>query len=906
MKPTTSYTDARKRAERQEIAWLLRLHEGEREFLAANRNVNVDGAGYIGVLVGNPTWRMSGGEARKTGGLARTEAEVVIVDDGTAGISVRNAFACSLPTAIAAELKMLWLDDPDIWSGDDAVTMLRGYVTAWAEEPGLVRLRLADRIEVAGRRKATRILARSWVAGSVSAPVGERLPIVFGRHQELRLGELDPGIPTRLREALNPGDSVLRVVSSAGMPAHGTLQAGDEIIEYDTLDLESGTLGSEAQPIRRSAEGVTYPAGEKVRCIPGGGFKWIAADHPCAEVRTLRADGVEVDSELWDAGLEAIGGVEAQVITMQLWPVIASHAHAPVEESLDRMAGGGAYHSSEGGTAINPQRAADGTSTGTFAELAEEAELLAMNISRSAAMKCRALGRWSGARVRATCSASKRWNETSIVTLRIISAEGTAEVQLPRPPDDASATGTLRIELDAAGAIPPETGWDALTVLPECRMEVIYEPDADNTIIRIHELDLRIQYYPRIGVKMADLMTAEADGWPDDEGHVVENPADILAVLLTDARFFGFDIDDLDQGALDQVRTDAEEAGVTYARVMRDASDLRTMLDEAASEASVRVRPGGDGITFAHGRGIPYPGDTSETLDDSVLLADRPVRAAAAAQETSPPDGVQVITGDRDGSGRRNIWTHRRPGADAAGDAMAERILKWVSPRASAPARYGNLAWERIREPAVEYEIELPPLGAMLEPGDTVELTSAGAGLYQAAVRVEEASLDGEMRVRLRASAPKPGEIVWQADELTCLRVAGYQCRLILYLAGTPVMLLGPEEGLKLRGGVTEESGFSAGIQPGPITWNGTHLLLSTGSAATWVPFARIDAEGNMELKGTVREEAETGSPEEGVVLTATSEEFILAPDRMTALWGYETATEVLSLARSVTEDVRL
>lgn len=322
MKTHSEEVAARRYAESQSVAWLLEITDGEDAWRVASCAITFEGNAYADAMAEPPKWEMRAREEFAAGGIVGTSASVRIADVLGGESSFRPWIVARDPLGLAARLTLLWLDESASPESEDAVVMLDGVITGVELEAAAVRVAMRDRLGARLELPACRVLTRSMLGEEASPLLGEPLPLAFGAHVNASLRTLRSGALTRLADAISDTDDIIPLVSLDGFSGSGTVQIGNEMIAYTSIDLTAITLGTVGDPVTRGGAATAHSSGSRVRVVPDGGFQWIVADHECESVGVVRADGLVLDGADWTAELRDIGGIDAQVITMDAWPVV--------------------------------------------------------------------------------------------------------------------------------------------------------------------------------------------------------------------------------------------------------------------------------------------------------------------------------------------------------------------------------------------------------------------------------------------------------------------------------------------------------------------------------------------------------------------------------------------------------
>lgn len=906
MKNATAYTLAQRYAAAQSVVWLLKIDDGTSPWLAASRPITFEGQAYPARLAAPPRWSMRSARDFGVGGVVTTAAEVVVNDIAGVSGGLGERLGAAAPFQFEAELKLLWIDDPPTWIDADAVTLLSGLVTGWRQEPGRVGLELKDRVSAQSRKSVGRVLVPSMIPGETSSLAGQFLPIIFGRHDAVRLLELRAGVTTKLTSALDVHDDVIDVISVEGFPRSGTVQVGGELIQYSDVDAVANTLGTSELPITRGQEVKRHFEGDPARWAPPGGFQWLVADHPCASVDDVQADGEALAPADWTAGERTLGAIDAQIVTMERWPVRSRFSATARTQSAKSILSPAVYSVAPGSNALNPELAIDTKLTSTAAHLTEVSHKLAFAISGDLGTEGTLLGQWSGAAIRVRYSATQCWDAGSKLKVVFKQGAGESEVEIPHPdPSECVAGSPLGIhefEFDLASAIAVQTGWAAFDVSPPVEMQVKFVASSDSTEILIHDLDLRIDYFAQLLSQEARRVTARVEGWELSPGQAAENPADVIEALLTDSRFGALAAGEVNTTSLSAIGSDLAALGYTFARRIADGRALLDLLDSAARESATWIRLGGEKVEFSPVSLAPEVGGSVETLDSSKALDPGARTWILDPTESRKSDCLTLVSAPLGGEQPQRVWSRCADGSPGNGSIPLKVKLDWLDGREEGALTHlgERLRWS-MREPFKQYDQDYPLGAGLLEPGDSVASDLSALSLDQTPHWVESVLLKSATRIEVRSRGFETGPFCWQLDSQTFLRSFGFGSRMVLYLSGSPIAIVEQAGRLLLGGFLKEDVSFSAGPFATPIAENNGSIYWGTGSGAVYTPFARIDSSGNLHLKGTLREQSNLAFMIDGQCLGADALRFWLSPQGNAGV--LEFISGVLHLAGTLTEE---
>lgn len=320
MRTADATTLARRYAASQRVAWLLELAQDDWTWRGATREATFDGKTFAGTLAAVERWSETIPGDDWPGGRITAEATVRIIDDPGSDTSLRERLAANVPVGMHATLRLAWLGSAGA-AANDAPAMLCGRICDWSVEAGAITLKLIDELEAMASRPCGRLLHAGMLGGEVSESLGEALPWIFGYHPDLELMPLVSGAASTLASAMDADSTMIMMTSSENFPPQGQVQIGSEIIEYTYLSQTFNQIGSSLAPVTRGSTPTAHAKGATVRAVPGEGFTWLVADHPCLSVYDALADGSLVRDAAWGDETTTLDGRTVQIVRMDAWPL---------------------------------------------------------------------------------------------------------------------------------------------------------------------------------------------------------------------------------------------------------------------------------------------------------------------------------------------------------------------------------------------------------------------------------------------------------------------------------------------------------------------------------------------------------------------------------------------------------
>ncbi|MEN6625213.1 MAG: hypothetical protein ABFD69_03180 [Candidatus Sumerlaeia bacterium] len=403
--------------------------------------------------------------------------------------------------------------------------------------------------------------------------------------------------------------------------------------------------------------------------------------------------------------------------------------------------------------------------------------------------------------------------------------------------------------------------------------------------------------------KPAAEITANVSGLADGGG-VIENPARVIELLLTNERLGALAPERLDAAAFSSAAGTLAGRGYRFARRTAGNETLGELLEGAAREASLWLSCG-DPIAPIVADPMPRAAASEEVLDARhALRASAPARVSAP-ELFIPPDALELVGPARAGGRGRSAYIFP-PEKESSGSIPHRISLDWLALDDGSAGDLGEFLWARLAEPPFEHEQEFPAGAALLRAGETMMIDDAALRLSQALAWVWAVEAGSGGRAKLRLRGPWAGAYAWDRDLETNVRRYAFGGQLIVALGGRPVACLSREGALRLAGRLREHAAIGAGPFTEPFALSGGWLYWSVGAAGVYRPFMRIDGDGNAELAGTVRERSTLAIDPGGQSAGADAGRFWLSSDGASGAFEWRAAEAILHLKSILIESVRL
>ncbi|MCX7017110.1 MAG: hypothetical protein NTW86_31865 [Candidatus Sumerlaeota bacterium] len=401
------------------------------------------------------------------------------------------------------------------------------------------------------------------------------------------------------------------------------------------------------------------------------------------------------------------------------------------------------------------------------------------------------------------------------------------------------------------GFFGSEEGWP--------RIEIEMTGPGESAQLHVVELAWAIDYRPRREARMATRLTATVDGL-SAQGGLLENPADVVRFLLTDARAAGVEAARLDDASFAEARVRLESLGYRFAARLDRRERIERLLAAALFESRTELRVSGDRVRLALAPAEVERADRVFEFDETVLLESQIERRRGDARgltndltilyapDFSKPQGEQY----------RRSWRERLSlGANPPwGRAALTLGARWLG-EADVSAAKDLVALHLARRSDRRWiaTVATPPRAIHLDWGDPVALTHEPTGHDAAPGRIVGWTMQEPARLALEIELEAQEAICWAVDESTFLQPRGAGARLAIFVGGAQVARLESGGRLAIAGEAVEQA-LGAVRLGAAIEYNAESGRLYFGAGANGVFEAgfALDAAGNLLLRGELAE----------------------------------------------------
>lgn len=868
----------------QDVAWLLTIHWPEASRTYAQRDMDLPDHTTVPDLldIGSLTSTCPEG-VNPAAHLIENRLSFALTLDGPG--AVRQQMTLHEPEGLLVEWHILFIDADARFA--DAALLFEGRI----EQTRLTRFALEaechDLLYGIGHKRFGQAMGPDAVPEPGGAAEGGMMPWIFGKPGEVELLPWRSGLAITLAENFAPEDYRLIADSLEGVPDSGILQVGDERIAFHAVDRAAGRIGTGYAPLSR-LEPAWHNAGAVIRIAPEGGFEWLVAGHPCQAVERVRAEGVLLPRTNWAAATEDWQGRQIQKMTLQKWPTMQNYRAAVETFRLSGETTPGGWDTTDANSAIFPFFALNDATT-TYATLTTAGnQRLDVRWKGNLAGGIRRYGFLTSARLIAQVSSDTLWESTTRIRLQCRKGDQFAEALLPRP-DHSDLTLTLPSHTHGDGGVPSDaidipTGlplthfsldltdllseegeWDFLDGSDGAGFTatVLLDSSGDPVSLRVHTLHLEISYRARGRTDMAELLTAEVEGYAED-GLLLENPADLVCFFLTHQDALGFDIERIDAACFAAAKSRLDTLGYVFSNRLASPRSTRDILRRLLFESRCHLQQS-QGLFTLHFQAQKDRLQEADFVFEKQTLLQQKDLTVERTPEREVVRAVGLHYG-RDFTGAEPAgWRRSFLAEQLVPPALRERagreythLLHWHNhgmPGVVVDLARRLLAQSGLRNQSVRL---LAPLKALtLETLDHVALEEPYFPLVLDQGRVREWTMRDPHRIELECRFAPVGPICWSEDAATFIRHGMNNSHLEIWIEGLLVATLRWDGLFRLRGSVTEEAAFSIGSLSAPLFWQASEdrLYFSSGSAGVFTPRFAMDGSGNLFVAGTFAEE---------------------------------------------------
>lgn len=399
-------------------------------------------------------------------------------------------------------------------------------------------------------------------------------------------------------------------------------------------------------------------------------------------------------------------------------------------------------------------------------------------------------------------------------------------------------------------------------------------------------------------------LKASVAGFMDESGAVVENPAEVLTLLLTHPRLGGLAAGRLDLLAFGAMTVEHYARGYGFARRLNGGESLGRLLDEAAREAGVWLG-GGALVRLAPAGLCAQSWRVAERLDERGTVA--PAGALEAASPTLSTTTVVELVREA-GGGVPQVAVAAPLEGNALGVPPERHRLHWLrldsEPSASETA-------ERVaairRGRSLKADLACLPGAALLQAGDAVAWREGRRGIGLAGAWVRAVEFKGEEGlVRLKLVGPAASETLWRADAANHIFFDSVRGEIVITLGGRKVALLSVEGNLAVAGEVREVASIPGGPFTGAVALSGGSLYLNVRTTGAYWPGLQFDPAGGLTLAGELSEASTRLMTPNGLALGADEGRCWLAADPADGSMEYIAVDKRLYLRGTLCEGAAL
>lgn len=476
-------------------------------------------------------------------------------------------------------------------------------------------------------------------------------------------------------------------------------------------------------------------------------------------------------------------------------------------------------------------------------------------------------------------------------------------------------TKSYRQEFDVTEFVEAHGGWAFFAPASNARpfVRIAFGSMNDPTAIRVSAIGFEVEYVPRTGVEVHARLDATVEG-VEQAGQLLENPADVIQWLVTDAAGLGWESDTLDAASFAQTREWLEGRSWRLSRRFGVPLPLFSLLEQIARESGCRLYWEAGRLRLRPLPSFLLASDAVAALNSAQILSAPLVKRCAPWDEIAHVVRLRYGGGyDLGGGERRTIGVQWAEAVDATAPSTGRREREfqahWLASGTSARAASLAALWlGQLAHPPRTVEVTLPMTHSHLERGDVVVVDHPASRLEGATGEIVAVEFVDGRHVRVTIALQSWATYCWYGDSRTFIVHLPGNREKMFVLEGSRVAALDRAGQLRLRGEAVEKGlaphAMSAAIEHDLA---GHRLYFGVGDAANgYAAVFALDAGGRLLLRGAAREQADLSALNTDVCHRAEPSRFLFSCDLTTVVCDYEAAADRLDLAGTIVENAML
>lgn len=423
-----------------------------------------------------------------------------------------------------------------------------------------------------------------------------------------------------------------------------------------------------------------------------------------------------------------------------------------------------------------------------------------------------------------------------------------------------SSRATQRIDLTHLIA---EHGWSLFDSTTELRLRAWTGAD-NRSRVRPYNIYWEIEHEPNMVRSGFGDVVADVQGYKrSDTDALIDNPADILACLLTnrtadnvvvtDADFAGLPNSAIDSATFQDVRSALWVMAWTLARRADGETAIRDLIASAAAESRLRLWFEGSKYFLKFlPIGIPDP-----TSGAPAVTRDHLVHRAMGREYTSVAQivnqlvvghsqdytngkkpRVTVVRGDE--TSQEELWDVR---------SRAITLLWHQNSRRSIVENLVSFYLSRLAEQRMTLNLCLPLRFLNMERGDVLEVTHADYGLDSAPAEIVGWHLDGSRRLAATMLVSAGPAVFWKSG-VCAIIVTAAESSILFYYNGILIAKIDHYGNFHLRGNLVGWDGSSYASRSAGIECDASNDCLRlnalTGLPSSYTSAIRLKSNGDL------------------------------------------------------------
>ncbi len=492
--------------------------------------------------------------------------------------------------------------------------------------------------------------------------------------------------------------------------------------------------------------------------------------------------------------------------------------------------------------------------------------------------------------------------------------EKRGRIEKAEPIETIIPTPRYEQRLDVTNLVNSAGGWEFFAPSGESYPTIRVEFGSGFDTAKLYVLDVfwEVEYREKVRTQLAEQLSAEVEGLSEN-GTVLENPADVISLMIRDERFLGLGDEAVEGETFTATRAKLAERGYKFARRISSHRRVSELLVSAVHEARSRLFSEEGKFKLVFGEKQLGTGQAVFDITDMVRL--NPLIEQSSVPTRTLINRLDIFfQTDYSGSeaqGRKVYQRVRR--MDDVASQRKEWGIREVDFRTDWHASSSDgvildlggyiLSQRSLKERLVE--VEVPLVGIHLERSDVVTLTALRSGLSEKIGEIIGVERLAPHRLGFLVALKPQGVRCWVEDDQTFIQHVAGNSETYFVILGEMVASLDWVGNLWIAGEVRERE-MEERVMADSIEFNqsANRVEFGIGSNGSYTACFALTAEGDLLTLGNVIENADLTGILMSECYEATTTRFSFSLNYTHAILAYLLEGQKLHVAGEIREQV--